>query len=482
MAPTVLRWTRRLLAAVALVLLTVFVVRAWQSQRGPDLSAWHLVVPKEMSIAELDEADWAAYVAREAQLFREVEEKVSALLPEEERVPANRYFPGSPLYPPRLAHDWNRSFVLEPAGTPRGAVVLLHGLTDAPYSLRHVAQFYRDSGFLALGIRLPGHGTVPAGLTDVTWPDWLAAVRLAVREARRRAPGGPLHIVGYSNGGALAMKYTLDALGNGALPRPDRVVLFSPMIGVTGFARFAGIAGWPAYIPRFAKAAWLGIVPEFNPFKYNSFPVNAATQSHRLTQAVQEAVRERARSGILQGAPPVLTFQSVMDFTVSTPAILTALYAHLPENGSEIVLFDLNRAAKFGPLLRPGAQALLGRLLPAGPLPYRATIVANRSPEDLAMEAQVREAGSADTVATPLPLAYPPGVYSLSHVALPFPLQDGLYGLEPDPADDQGVRLGALALRGETGVLTVGADTLQRMTSNPFFPLVKERLATLIGP
>jgi alpha-beta hydrolase superfamily lysophospholipase len=482
MTPTLVRWTKRLLAALAIVLLTVFVVRAWQSQQGPDLSAWHLVAPHEMTVAELDEADWAAYVAREARLFQDVQERVSATLPEEERVASNRYFPGSPLYPPRLARDWNRSFVLEPAGPPRGAVVLLHGLTDSPYSLRHVAQFYRDRGFLAFGIRLPGHGTVPAGLADVAWPDWLAAVRLAVREAHRRVPAGPLHLVGYSNGGALATKYTLDALGNGALPRPDRVVLFSPMIGVTGFARFAGIAGWPAYVPRFAKAAWLSILPEFNPFKYNSFPVNAATQSHRLTQAVQEAVRERARSGVIQGLPPILTFQSVMDFTVSTPAILTALYAHLPANGSEIVLFDLNRAAKFGPLLRPSAQALLGRILPSGPLAYRATVVTNRSPDDRAVEAQVREPGEASPFSTPLPLAYPAGVYSLSHVALPFPLSDGLYGLEPDPNDQQGIRLGTLAVRGETGVLVVDADTLMRMSSNPFFPLVTERLASLVGP
>ena len=44
--------------------------------------------------------------------------------------------------------------------------------------------------------------------------------------------------------------------------------------------------------------------------------------------------------------PPILTFQSVVDFTVSTPAVISALYALLPANGSELVLFDLNRAAK----------------------------------------------------------------------------------------------------------------------------------------
>ena len=54
--------------------------------------------------------------------------------------------------------------------------------------------------------------------------------------------------------------------------------------------------------------------------------------------------------------PPVLTFQSVVDFTLSTPAILSAPYAHLPANGSELVLFDLNRAAIVGPLMRNAAD------------------------------------------------------------------------------------------------------------------------------
>ncbi len=49
------------------------------------------------------------------------------------------------------------------------------------------------------------------------------------------------------------------------------------MIGVTAFARFAGLAGLPALLPAFAKAAWLNIAPEYNPYKYNSFPVNGAS-------------------------------------------------------------------------------------------------------------------------------------------------------------------------------------------------------------
>ena len=217
--------------------------------------------------------------------------------------------------------------MLEPAGEPAGAMVFLHGLTDAPYSGRHIGQAYRDRGWLVLMPRLPAHGTVPAALTDVDWEDWAAATRLAVREARRRVgPGKPLHLVGFSNGGALAMQYALDAIEDPALPAPDRLVLLSPMIGITAFARFAGIAGWPAFFPAFAQAAWLSVVPEFIPFKYNSFPINGARQSFQLTRALQGRIDRMAREGRLASLPPILTFQSVVDFTVSTRAIITALY------------------------------------------------------------------------------------------------------------------------------------------------------------
>lgn len=321
-------------------------------------------MPPDLKADEIAKLDWQGYLEAEKKLFEDVRKNVTDKLEPEERTAQNRYFEGSPIYPPKFAQDWNRSYVLNPDGPPAGAVVLLHGLTDTPYSLRHVARAYRARGWVAIGIRLPGHGTVPAGLAKVDWEDWSEATRLAVREARRRAPQGPLHLVGFSNGGALAMKYALEALSDKVLARPDRLVLISPMIGITAFARFAGFFGWPAVFPAFANAAWLSVVPEFNPFKYNSFPINGARQSSLLTRVLQDEIADAARTGRIKALAPVLTFQSVADFTVSTRAIVTALYANLPANGSELVLFDVNRHAKLTPLLRSRHEGMLDRLLP----------------------------------------------------------------------------------------------------------------------
>jgi alpha-beta hydrolase superfamily lysophospholipase len=462
---------------LAVVVATVLGVRAWDAQRGPPLELWHTHVPHELTAREIDASTWAQYLAAEEATFAEVRSEITDKLPPEARTAANRFFAGSRIYPPRFTHDWNRSFSMMPDGRPAGAVVLLHGLTDTPYSVRNIAQLYRDAGYVAVAIRLPGHGTVPAGLTHIEWEQWAAATRLAVREARQRAgPSVPLHIVGYSNGGALAMKYTLDALADAALPRPERVVLISPMIGITSMARFAGVVGWPAVFPAFAKAAWLDVTPEFNPFKYNSFPVNAARQSSLVARALQQEIAQQVKAGRMADLPPILTFQSVVDFTVSTRAIVDALYVNLPANGSELVLFDLNRSVRFGPLFRTRAENVLARLLPDPPRNFRTTIITNAGPSEAEVVARVTDAGATTERVHALGLTYPRDVFSLSHIALPFPMDDPVYGMQPAAGEDYGVNLGAMSARGERGTLLLSADALNRLSANPFFPYLLARI------
>jgi alpha-beta hydrolase superfamily lysophospholipase len=476
---TIGRILNLLLILVLLVAVVALGLRAQRALRAPPLQPWHTYVPPELRADELDRADWARYVAQEQVVFDGVRDNVVRVLGPGERMAYNRYFEDSPVHPARFAQDWNRSYVIRPEGAPRGAVVLLHGLTDSPYSLRHFARHYAERGFVAIGVRMPGHGTVPAGLTEARAEDWNAATRLAVREARRLVPApAPLHLVGFSNGGALAVKYSLDAIEDAGLPRADRLVLFTPMIGITRFARFAGLAALPALLPPFASAAWLSNMPEFNPFKYNSFPVNGARQSYRLTDMLQAQIQRLSRADKLATLPPIVTFQSVIDFTVSTPAILTALYAFLPDNGSEIVLFDVNRTVKFGPLLRPSSYVALDRLTPTEPQNYRFTAIANAGDDTDATVERSIAPGQLQAVERPLQWRYPKGIFSLSHLSIPIPPDDPLYGTSPDPArrDEFGLNLGALEARGERGALIVDQDFLTRLPSNPFYGYVQARV------
>ena len=431
-----------------------------------------------MTAADFNESSTLAdYLKREDAVFREVETNVERALAPEDRSPANRYDPDAVVSPRRFARDWNRTFELVPDDV-RGGALLLHGLTDAPYSMKALAELLRERGYYALALRVPGHGTVPGALTRAVWEDWSAAVRMAARHvARRVGSGKPFVLVGYSNGGALSVKYALDVAEGAPLPRPDRIVLLSPMIGVSPAAAVAKYLGKLAVIPYFEKTRWLDVVPEYNPYKYNSFPVNAAVQTSRLTGAIRSQLDRAAADGRLRNLPPILTFQSAVDDTVLTDAVARRLYDALPANGSELVLFDVNRGARARAFLEPAASAVLAGFTAPAARRYALTVVTNRTPDAPDVVARTYAAGNPGAPSEqPLATSWPPAVYSLSHVAVPFSIHDPLYGGEPEGEGDV-IHLGVLAPRGERGVLTVSPGQFLRITYNPFFPYLEERVA-----
>jgi alpha-beta hydrolase superfamily lysophospholipase len=304
----------------------------------------------------------------------------------------------------------------------------------------------------------------------------MAATRLAIREARRRVPApAPLHLVGFSNGGALAMKHALDAIEHPQLPRADRIVLLSPMIGISPAAALARVLDTLSFIPYFSKSAWTDVQPEFNPFKYNSFPLNGGIQPHALTAAIADSIKRLKTSGRLAGMPPILTFQSVLDATVSTTAVVDTLFSQLPPNGSELVLFDLNRLAAFSTVLKPADRAFLGTLFSKEPRAYRLTLITNANANTRAVVQKSVLPGAREVVEEPTGLEYPPGVFSLSHIAVPFPIDDPVYGLQPDDSEVYGFRLGTLAVHGERGSLLVSLEQLARIGCNPFYPYLEKR-------
>ncbi|MFI5181290.1 MAG: alpha/beta hydrolase [Thermoanaerobaculia bacterium] len=479
------RWGRRFAFAIVLVWATLVVGAAFDARsRLPDLKPWHRLVPKaELKAVDLGEtATLADYLKREDETLAETRREIGARLTPADRVVSNRYFDESPLNPERAAKNWNRTFELIPE-TIRGGVLLVHGLTDAPYSVRAIAEIYRANGFYALALRMPGHGTVPGALTDVTWEDWLAAVRLGARHVRSRiGERAPLHFVGYSNGGALVLLHALAALDDPKLPKAERLVLVSPMIGVTPYAALGRTVSRLGVFPYFEKSKWTDVLPEYNPYKYNSFPANAGWQTWKLTSRLEaqlEHLAERGRAGEL---PKILTFQSVVDATVSTSAVVDRLYSPLAREGSELVLFDVNRTSTLRPFLKPGSEALLSRVVGNTGRKYVLTVVMNASSGTNEVAAKSYPPGAADPIASPLGLSWPADVYSLSHIALPFRPDDPIFGFEPADGEPRGIHLGLLVPRGEKSTLVVPEEVLMRISSNPFFAYVESRIREAIQP
>ena len=99
-----------------------------------------------------------------------------------------------------------------------------------------------SKGFEVTVLRVPGHGTLPSMMTEMSFSDWTAAVRIAARDvASRTRPGQLFYIGGYSTGGTLALNYTLDALADSSLRKPDRVLLISPAIEIPEVAALANL-------------------------------------------------------------------------------------------------------------------------------------------------------------------------------------------------------------------------------------------------
>jgi len=332
-----------------------------------------------------------------------------------------------------------------------------------------------------LALRLPGHGTIPSGLLDVRWQDWSAAVELAARRAAERAgPDRPFYAGGFSTGAALTTLYALRALDDPSLPRPSRLVLLSPAIGISKAAVLTKILAGLSFMPYFEKSSWLDVFPEYDPYKYNSFPVNAAHQIYALTRELRVALDAGAASSRLADMPRVLAFQSLVDATITAREVVSGLLSRLPAAGNELVVFDVNRREALHGLIEEGLVQDLERIRNAPALPFRLTLVANSDPSSLEVATYSREPGSRQTEKTALGLSWPKGVLSLGHVALPFAEDDPVYGLAPRRDGGQEYPLGALTVRGESGTLVVPLGNLARLRSNPFFAVIRDRIVAAI--
>ena len=478
------RFLCKAVGVVVLVVVSGVIGWAFQSRTMLPLEIWHTAtLDREFTAADAtDRSTLTDYLAREDALFQNLDAEVYGHVEQNDVTTFSRYRSGG-LQDPGVQHpNWNRTFELLPDGEVRGGVLLLHGLTDSPYSLRRVGEVFRAKGYYVLGLRLPGHGTIPGALLHVDWNDWVAASRLGARHVRERiGPTLPFFLAGYSNGGGLSVKYALDAALDDSLPHPDGLLLFSPEIGIASVAVISNIGRVLTYLPYFGQFRWLSIEPEYDPYKYNSFPKNAAEQAWRVTDAVQNGLKKARSSGHMNRFPPVLTFLSWTDATVDTSATIQHLYDQIENERSELVIFDVNRSSVFAGFLPGAVDKPLEHLEASGDLNYRLTVISNVSSDSSSVAAHSRPAHGKQSTSTPLGLAWPTNVYSLSHVAIPFAPDDPIYGdLSGRTAAYAGLPLGTLQPRGETSVLTVSSSQIMRLRHNPFFAYVEERIAAAI--
>ena len=105
-------------------------------------------------------------------------------------------------------------------------VLVLHGFSGSPRSMRPWAEHLAGHGFRVDLPRLPGHGTSWRELNLTGWQDWYAAAERALLRLAE-ATGRPVGVGGLSMGGALALRL--------AQVHPDLVhglVLVNPVVSI----------------------------------------------------------------------------------------------------------------------------------------------------------------------------------------------------------------------------------------------------------
>ena len=235
--------------------------------------------------------------------------------------------------------DGNSPFELRPAaGFPAGhektyrrGVLLTHGLTDSPYFMRYLATFFQENGFRVMAILLPGHGTQPGDLLEVSWQEWAKAVAYGTDQLA--AEVDQIYLAGYSAGCSLSIYQSL------CDHRVRGLFLFSPALKVS--ARAARANWHKIYSWLMPSAKWLNIKPDKDLYKYESFPKNAAAQMHALTETVN-ALCQNQELNI-----PVFAAASQDDTTAIVSATLEFM-ARTRHPSSKLVLYttDINKIPK----------------------------------------------------------------------------------------------------------------------------------------
>lgn len=84
----------------------------------------------------------------------------------------------------------------------RIGVLVCHGFTGTPQSMRPLADRFASEGFSVRLPRLPGHGTTWQEMNKTRWTDWFAEVDAAYAELAAKCDR--VFVVGLSMGGTLA--------------------------------------------------------------------------------------------------------------------------------------------------------------------------------------------------------------------------------------------------------------------------------------
>ncbi|WP_199431852.1 alpha/beta hydrolase [Qaidamihabitans albus] len=185
-------------------------------------------------------------------------------------------------------------------GSTETGVLLCHGFTGSPASIRPWGEHLAEAGYTVRGPRLPGHGTTWQELNRTRWTDWYDCVRAEFDALAGTCES--VFVFGLSMGGTLTLRLAQqlgDAVAGIALVNPSVLTL----------RRDARLL--PALAPVLPSVKGVGddiAKPGVTELAYSRTPVRAAASLAQLWKLVRQDLHKVTQ--------PLLLMHSVVDHVV----------------------------------------------------------------------------------------------------------------------------------------------------------------------
>ena len=149
------------------------------------------------------------------------------------------------------------------------AILLIHGLTDSPFSFHDLSQYFYQQGFTVRTLLMPGHSTAPSDLLDVDYSEWQEAAQFAIDNTLNDYE--EVYLGGLSTGGALIFGYLSEQ------KQIDKKIKGLFMWSPASKAK-NDLAWLATYVDMVPFVNWIDLDADIDFAKYESFPYNAAAQ------------------------------------------------------------------------------------------------------------------------------------------------------------------------------------------------------------
>ncbi|MEU3020944.1 alpha/beta fold hydrolase [Nocardiopsis sp. NPDC007018] len=222
-------------------------------------------------------------------------------------------------------------------------VLLCHGFTGSPHSMRPWAEYLAAAGLSVEAPRLPGHGTTWQDMATTTSDDWYGAVEESLLDLAGRCD--QVYVMGLSMGGALTLRLAQEHpdVVRGAVVVNPSLTVEDRRLPVIAPIRHLAARLLPS-TPGLSSDVSLETVTEGG---YDRVPTAAAATLPKLWRAVQDGM-----SGL---RTPVLAYRSTQDHVVGPEslrilarrAVNARLTIHLLHDSYHVATLDHDAATIF---------------------------------------------------------------------------------------------------------------------------------------